>query len=187
MFRKTLIVTALAALFSNGASAAVSPDEAKQLGTTLTAVGAEKAGNTDGTIPEYAGGIKPPADFKPGSGFRPDLMHKMLHKVFECEPPCMWNGHNKVLFKNLLEGPAKPDAYLVTMTYEQSGGIDKERNGTWLHNGAQLISFSECRDQQEVMVVMPPFSWLRGRLGTFLLEPDTRKPWEARLILSAAI
>jgi hypothetical protein len=72
MFRKTLIVTALAALFSNGASAAVSPDEAKQLGTTLTAVGAEKAGNTDGTIPEYAGGIKPPADFKPGSGFRPD-------------------------------------------------------------------------------------------------------------------
>jgi hypothetical protein len=85
-------------------------------------------------------------------------MHKMLHKVFECEPPCTWNGHNKVLFKNLLEGPAKPDAYLVTMTHEQSGGIDKDPNGAWLHNSAQLISFSECRDQQEVMVVMPAFS-----------------------------
>ena len=31
-------------------------DEAKQLGTTLTPVGAEKAGNKDGTIPEYTGG-----------------------------------------------------------------------------------------------------------------------------------
>ena len=54
------------------ALAAVSADEAKQLGTTLTAVGAEKAGNKDGTIPEYTGGIKPPADFKAGSGIRPD-------------------------------------------------------------------------------------------------------------------
>jgi hypothetical protein len=72
MFRKTLLVAGLASLFSTGASAAVSPDEAKQLGTTLTAVGAEKAGNKDGTIPEYTGGIKPPADFKEGSGFRPD-------------------------------------------------------------------------------------------------------------------
>jgi hypothetical protein len=127
------------------------------------------------------------ARFNACSGFRPDLMHKMLHKVFECEPPCIWNGHNKVLFKNILERPAKPDAYLVTMTHEQSGGIDKDPNGAWLHNSAQLISFSEGPDQQEVMVVMPAFSWLRGRLGTFFLEPVARKPWEARLILSAAV
>jgi hypothetical protein len=58
------------------------------------------------------------------------------------------------------------------MTHEQSGGIDKDRNGTWLHNGAQLISFSECGDQQEVMVVMPPFSWLRGRLAHFSWNPS---------------
>jgi hypothetical protein len=71
MFRKTLVAIAIASL-TGGVFAAVSPDEAKQLGTTLTAVGAEKAGNKDGTIPEYTGGIKPPADFKAGSGFRPD-------------------------------------------------------------------------------------------------------------------
>ena len=47
---------------SVGASAGVSPDEAKQLGTTLTPVGAEKAGNKDSTIPEYTGGIKPPGE-----------------------------------------------------------------------------------------------------------------------------
>src|SRR4030095_12574321 len=59
-------------MFCTGALAAVSPDEAKQLGTTLTPIGAEKAGNKEGTIPEYTGGIKPPADFKASSGFRPD-------------------------------------------------------------------------------------------------------------------
>ena len=36
MFRKSLIATALASLCATGAWAAVSADEAKQLGTTLT-------------------------------------------------------------------------------------------------------------------------------------------------------
>jgi hypothetical protein len=72
MFRKTLIVTALVSLFAPAVWGAVTADEAKQLGTTLTAVGAEKTGNKEGTIPEYTGGIKAPADFKAGSGFRPD-------------------------------------------------------------------------------------------------------------------
>jgi hypothetical protein len=55
------------------AFAAVTPEEAKQLGTTLTEFGAEKAGNADGSIPPYAGGLRqPPAAFKPGSGRYPD-------------------------------------------------------------------------------------------------------------------
>jgi uncharacterized protein DUF1329 len=72
MFRKTLMAIAIASFAAGSALAAVSADEAKQLGTALTPIGAEKAGNKDGTIPEYTGGIKAPADFKAGSGFRPD-------------------------------------------------------------------------------------------------------------------
>ena len=72
MLRKTLLAAAFAAIFGSSALAAVSADEAKQLGTTLTPIGAEKAGNKDGTIPEYTGGIKAPADFKTGSGMRTD-------------------------------------------------------------------------------------------------------------------
>src|SRR5439155_14283706 len=73
MFRKSLMAVAFAALWTTAASAAVSADEAKQLGTTLTATGAEKAGNKDGTIPEYTGGLTtPPATFQKGSGIRPD-------------------------------------------------------------------------------------------------------------------
>lgn len=68
MIRKTLIAAILVAL-SASATAAVSPDEAAQLGKTLTPVGAEKAANKDGTIPEWTGGLTQiPAGFKAGSG-----------------------------------------------------------------------------------------------------------------------
>jgi Protein of unknown function (DUF1329) len=52
--------------------AAVSAEEARQLGTTLTPIGAEKAGNKDGTIPEYAGGLAaPPPTYQTGAMKRP--------------------------------------------------------------------------------------------------------------------
>jgi hypothetical protein len=127
------------------------------------------------------------ARFNGNSGFRPDLSFQVLHKVFDCEPPCVWEGRNKVLFKTLLAHPAKPDAYLVIVTAEQSGGINKNQQEAWLHSDAHLISFSEWRGEQEVMLVMPAFTWIRGRLGTFFLEPNARTPWRARLALSASV
>ena len=69
----TLLPAALTLALSSAAVAGVSADEAKQLGTTLTAIGAEKAANKDGTIPAYAGGLTTaPAGFKPGDGIRPN-------------------------------------------------------------------------------------------------------------------
>jgi len=41
-----------------GAHAGVTAEEAAALGSTLTAVGAEKAGSADGRIPEYTGGLR---------------------------------------------------------------------------------------------------------------------------------
>lgn len=68
-----LAVLTLGVAFAGSALAAVSADEAKKLGTTLTAVGAEKGGNKDGSIPEYQGGLTtPPAGYKKGGGIRPD-------------------------------------------------------------------------------------------------------------------
>jgi hypothetical protein len=62
----------LAAAFP-AAQAAVTAEEAKALGTTLTPIGAEKAGNKEGTIPAYTGGLTTaPAGFKPGDGIRPN-------------------------------------------------------------------------------------------------------------------
>lgn len=61
----------LAGVFACTSQAAVSAEEAKQLGAALTPFGAEKAGNREGTIPPYTGGLPTstrPAQFKPGSG-----------------------------------------------------------------------------------------------------------------------
>ena len=67
------LVAIAAAMVGFNAQAAVSADEAKALGTTLTAIGAEKAGNKEGTIPAYTGGFTAaPAGFKPGDGVRPN-------------------------------------------------------------------------------------------------------------------
>lgn len=125
------------------------------------------------------------ARFNGNSGFRPDCCSRALYKVFDCEPPCTWNGHKKILFKTLRTKPEKPDAYLVVVNGQQTGGVVK--SGDWLDGQASLISFSEYGTDQEVMVVMPAYCWLRGVLGTFFLEPVTSRPWEARLVLSATV
>jgi hypothetical protein len=68
-----LLAAALALAFAASAQAAVTAEEAKALGTTLTPIGAEKGANKDGTIPAYTGGLTtPPAGFKAGDGIRPN-------------------------------------------------------------------------------------------------------------------
>jgi hypothetical protein len=55
---------ALLAISASNAIAAVSDEEAKQLGTTLLPWGAEKAGNKDGTIPAFTGDrVQAPASY----------------------------------------------------------------------------------------------------------------------------
>jgi hypothetical protein len=58
--RLALVVFALAT--TGSALAAVTAQEAAKLGAELTPMGAEKAGNADGTIPAWTGGIKSAAD-----------------------------------------------------------------------------------------------------------------------------
>lgn len=68
-FSKFVLAAFLATLGTRTAMAAPTPEEAAQLGKTLTPFGAIKAGNADGTIPEWAGGLcKPPANYKPKRG-----------------------------------------------------------------------------------------------------------------------
>ncbi|NVZ51813.1 DUF1329 domain-containing protein [Pseudomonas sp. B6002] len=69
--RKIFAVMALSLLAAN-VMAAVSPEEAAKLGTTLTPMGSEKAGNADGSIPAWTGGIPKNAGAVDSKGFLAD-------------------------------------------------------------------------------------------------------------------
>ncbi len=72
--KSTILIIGICFIFAlfQGVFAAVTPEEAGKLKTTLTPMGAEKAGNADGTIPAWDGGYTTaPPGFKPGDK-RPD-------------------------------------------------------------------------------------------------------------------
>ncbi|MBW2366849.1 MAG: DUF1329 domain-containing protein [Deltaproteobacteria bacterium] len=70
MLKKILLSISLAALIvwtASMAGAKMTPEEIDRLGKDLTPLGGEMAGNADGTIPPWEGGItEPPAGYKPG-------------------------------------------------------------------------------------------------------------------------
>jgi hypothetical protein len=67
MKKLTLLASAITLVLSCGAMAKVAPDQVARLGADLTPLGAEKAGNKDGSIPAWTGGItSAPAGYKPG-------------------------------------------------------------------------------------------------------------------------
>jgi hypothetical protein len=66
--RRFDLTVLLICAFGTLADAAIPPGEAAKLGTTLTPMGAERAGNADGTIPAWTGVVKAtpqPAGFRP--------------------------------------------------------------------------------------------------------------------------
>lgn len=69
--KKALLQSGVLALsmLATSVMAAVSAEEAAKLGTTLTPLGAEKAGNADGTIPEWTGGLPQNAGTADARGF----------------------------------------------------------------------------------------------------------------------
>jgi hypothetical protein len=82
-------ITVVAALFASclfatgAAHAAVTAEEAATLKTTLTPMGGEKAGNKEGTIPAWTGGLTTPTPGFTNGGRRPDpfAADKALYSV----------------------------------------------------------------------------------------------------------
>src|SRR5690349_12573916 len=67
MKTKLLLSSVLCLLTSVAASAAISAADAGRLGNDLTPLGGEKAGNADGSIPAWNGGLTAgPAGYTPG-------------------------------------------------------------------------------------------------------------------------
>ena len=85
MLKKGLMIVGIALLVAGGSTvqAGASSEEIARLGADLTPLGAEKAGNEDGTIPAWEGGITaPPEGYKPGKHYvDPYAADKILFTV----------------------------------------------------------------------------------------------------------
>lgn len=119
------------------------------------------------------------ARFNATGGVDVNFPLRIIGRVFECAPPCIHQGNNKVLFKRLLPHGEPPDFFLVVVRPERIGLL-KVGAANWRSNDTWLLSFSENGAQQEAMLLMPAHSWIRSVIGTFVLEPAAR-PWLAKL------
>ena len=145
--------------------------------------------NTTGVLVNNKIGTRPRiighARFNGVGGFNPNYPSRMINRVFDCAAPCVWMGQNKVLFKRMLPAYAPPDYFLVIARHDETGHLEIGDAG-WKSDDTLLLSFSEFRAQQEAMLLMVKYSWIRGGLGTFFLEPHCQMPWGAALRLACS-
>ena len=113
------------------------------------------------------------------SGFHPSSANRVIHRVYESEGVSVWSGRNKLFLQQLTPAGTRPDVYLLRVGSAEIGWID--RSGSWTCTGAQVVSFSEGDAQQEALVILPAFGWVRSERGTFCVDPRRDKPWMAML------
>ncbi|MGD0460622.1 MAG: hypothetical protein ABSC21_23105 [Terriglobia bacterium] len=124
------------------------------------------------------------ARFNSTGGFDSNYPERMINRVFECDEPCVWQGQNKIFFKYMLTEPREPDFFLLVARQSEVGRLHIGNSG-WKSDNGLLISFSECGDEQESMLLLPAYGWIRSDVGTFILQPAPARPWIARLQLVA--
>jgi hypothetical protein len=118
-------------------------------------------------------------------GFISNYPMRSLNRVFECkDPETTSGGWTQVLFQKMLVGPERPDLYLFVITATHTGRLDIQ--SPWKSDEVQVVALSEHSDEQEAMLLMPAYSWVRGALGTFYVEPSSKQFWSAELRLGRA-
>ena len=114
-------------------------------------------------------------------GFRPESADRTLGTVYETEGVVPWNGARKIFLRRLQPKGTVPDRYLVRVSESSVGFIN--RQACWLCDTGEILSFSEGNDQQEALIVLPRFGWVRGASGSFCLIANFRNPSIAKLTL----
>jgi hypothetical protein len=123
-----------------------------------------------------------------GSGFNPHFPLRSLNQVFECDELHEWNGLNRIAFLKHLRSANKPDYYLVVIHSNEAGWIDASDENNWKASNVQVISFSQHHSAQEVMLLMPTYSWIVTTKGTFIIEPSFHQELngQIRLVIPGA-
>jgi hypothetical protein len=120
--------------------------------------------------------------FNSASGFNPNYPSRVLGRAFECATLEHRNGWSQILFERLLPKNTQPEMYLFAVTTQRVGYIGAHSTA-WKADSVQVVSFSDDHGRQELLLLMPAYSWLRGEMGTFFVEPAPVAPCSARLQL----
>ena len=170
---KAQIAWALALLTIATASQGAAPaDQVAQIGKTLTPFGAIIAGNADGSIPPYTGGLRQsPPGFKAESGFWAD--------PFKDEKPLLRiNSKNMGQYADRLSGGQKmllskfPDYYLDIYPSHRTAAYPQEMLDASVRNA------SNCRATKDNLAVDPA---CRGGLPFPLPQNGNEVIWNQQL------
>jgi len=121
--------------------------------------------------------------FEGGSRFDSARLGNNINKVFECDEPEERYTWIQMCCKRRLPIPEMPDWFLFCVTSEQAGWM-KLRDRSTRSDDTYVLSYSAERPQQEVLILMRPDSWIEGERGRLVVEPLSRYPWAARLVLT---
>ena len=113
------------------------------------------------------------------SGFDVACARRVIHRVYETDGVDVWNGRIRLFLRRLMPNGTHPEMHLFRVRSSDVGWID--RKSAWHCDVAQFISFSEGNGQQEVLILLPAFGWIRGAHGTYCADPSPEQPWIARL------
>jgi hypothetical protein len=113
------------------------------------------------------------------TGFHPQDAGHVRFRVYRAAPLSTWDGKRKLFLEKLAEKHATPECYLVGFSATDIGWID--RSTPWICDTGEVLSFSEGDGQQEALVLMPPFGWVRGAHGSFCLAINSQQPRIAKL------
>src|SRR5262249_49776118 len=118
--------------------------------------------------------------FNSNDGINPNYPLRTVGRLFECANPEPRSGWFQLLLRRPAQPGEHPPAYLFAVTAERTGYIDTQ-SAAWKADAVQAVSWSEDHGQQEILLLMPAYSWVRGNLGTFFVEPSSTRPCSAQL------
>ena len=120
--------------------------------------------------------------FNEVGGFDPHVIERNIGCVFHCVGDLETN-YPKLVFQRRSDKADSPDYFLFVLSSDRTGGPLSVEWCDWKSDGVLLISLSEYHQHQELMLLMPPGSWVRGSLGSHVAEPLPDRPWRAFLRL----
>jgi len=109
-----------------------------------------------------------------GTGINPYVTSQLIGKLLEGTGVREHDLRRQLTLHKRATG--EPDAYLIAIRSCEFGAIDC--GGAWKSSGVEVISFSEAGVDQEALLLISPYSWIRTARGSYMVErPVTPCEW----------